>query len=403
VKILNVISTMNPAAGGPSQGIRNSTPELNKLGVHREIVCLDDPEADFLGKDPFPVHAVGQGKGPWFYSPGLMPWLLKNISRFDAVIVNGLWQYHSYAVSKLFRELHRGARRQTNGSERVPKLFIMPHGMLDPYFQQAKERRLKAIRNWIYWKLIENRTVNDADAVFFTCQTELLLARKSFSPYHPRKEFDVGYGIAAPPDFNERMANVFNQHCQGLNGAPYLLFLSRVHQKKGIDLLIGAYKTLLPKYPGMPKLVVAGPGLDSNFGKEIQMLAINDPLLKDSIFFTGMLTGDAKWGAVYCCDAFVLPSHQENFGIAVVEALACGKPVLISDQVNIWPEINGGGIIGTDTLEGTKMIVEKWLNLELSERQIMAKAAKKVYLENFESLPAAKKFYNALKMVIDKI
>lgn len=64
-----------------------------------------------------------------------------------------------------------------------------------------------------------------------------------------------------------------------------------------------------------------------------------------------MLQGDVKWGAVHGCEEFVLPSRQENFAIAVVEALACGKPVLISDQVNIWREIaeDGAGLVGGDT------------------------------------------------------
>lgn len=402
MKILNVISTMNPAAGGPSQGIRNSTPELNKLGVHREVVCLDDPNADFLGKDPFPVHAVGQGKGPWFYSPGLMPWLLKNISRFDAVIVNGLWQYHSYAVSKLFRELHRGAQRQTNGSTKVPKLFIMPHGMLDPYFQRASDRKLKAIRNWIYWKLIENKVVNKADGILFTCETEQILAQKTFSPYHPKGQFNVSYGIEAPPVFTKEMLTAFQAACPQLAGEPYLLFLSRVHPKKGVDLLIDAYICLRKKTDiPMPKLVIAGPGVETPFGKKLTQLVSGDSFSSSNIFFTGMLKGDAKWGAYYGCDAFVLPSHQENFGIAVVEALACGKPVLISNQVNIWREIKGGGLVGEDNMQQTMAILEKWFNLSKVEKAVMEESALAIYHKNFESFPAADLFFKVLHKVIN--
>ena len=91
--------------------------------------------------------------------------------------------------------------------------------------------------------------------------------------------------------------------------------------------------------------MIAGPGLDTAFGREMRQLAESlcpQPSTltpQPAVFFPDMLTGDAKWGALYGCEAFVLPSHQENFGIAVVEALACGKPVLISNQVNIWREI----------------------------------------------------------------
>ena len=78
-----------------------------------------------------------------------------------------------------------------------------------------------------------------------------------------------------------------------------------------------------------------------------------------------MLTGHAKWGAFYGAEAFILPSHQENFGIAVVEALACGKPVLISKQVNIWHEIieGGGGLVEEDTTAGTLRLLESWQRL----------------------------------------
>jgi hypothetical protein len=77
-----------------------------------------------------------------------------------------------------------------------------------------------------------------------------------------------------------------------------------------------------------------------------------------------MLSGAAKWGALYGCEAFVLPSHQENFGIAVVEALACGKPVLISDQVNIWREIveDGAGLVEGDTEEGVEKLLRNFLS-----------------------------------------
>ena len=75
-----------------------------------------------------------------------------------------------------------------------------------------------------------------------------------------------------------------------------------------------------------------------------------------------MLQGDAKWGAFYAAEVFALPSHQENFGVAVAEALACGTPVLISNKVNIWQEIaeDGVGLVEEDDLEGTTRLLERW-------------------------------------------
>jgi glycosyltransferase involved in cell wall biosynthesis len=99
-----------------------------------------------------------------------------------------------------------------------------------------------------------------------------------------------------------------------------------------------------------------------------------------------MLRGDAKWGAFAACDAFILPSHQENFGIAVAESLACGRPVLISDQVNIAPEIaaDGCGLVEPDTLEGTHRLLERWLALTLDQRKQMEHQAHLTFSERYD-------------------
>ena len=111
-----------------------------------------------------------------------------------------------------------------------------------------------------------------------------------------------------------------------------------------------------------------------------------------------MLMGDAKWGAFYGADAFVLPSHQENFGIAVVEALACGKPVIISDQVNIWKEISAGegGIIGEDTKESVYNNLLKWINMSEKDKTAMGERALQVFLDNFQVETAANNFYKII-------
>ena len=99
-----------------------------------------------------------------------------------------------------------------------------------------------------------------------------------------------------------------------------------------------------------------------------------------------MLRGEVKYGALASAEAFVLPSHQENFGVAVVEALACGTPVLISDKVNIWREVKLGGaaVVEADTLEGTTRLLERWFALPSSEREAMAAAALPLFRERFD-------------------
>ena len=99
------------------------------------------------------------------------------------------------------------------------------------------------------------------------------------------------------------------------------------------------------------------------------------------------------------CEAFVLPSHQENFGIAVVEALACSKPVLISNQVNIWREIKaaGGGIVEDDSQKGTTTMLETWGYLSYKEKALINDRARKCFENKFSIGPAATRFMEALQ------
>ncbi len=386
---------MDPARGGPSQGIRNSIPLLEQMQIDNEVVCLDEPDAPFLAGDTFIVHALGQAKGPWAYHEELVPWLMHHLERFDVVIVHGLWQYHGRAVYKAFIQY-----KKLKPSMTVPKLYVMPHGMLDPYFQRASGRKFKALRNWIYWKLVERQLVEIADGLLFTTEEELQLAKTTFRPYKPRQEVNIGYGIKKAPAYQPVMKVAFQEKCKGWNNEKYLLFLSRVHEKKGIDMLIEAYIKLKEEGNVLPLLVIAGPGLDTPFGKKIQQKALRH---KD-VLFAGMLTGDAKWGSFYHCEAFILPSHQENFGIAVTEALACSKPVLITNQVNIWREIEAAkaGLIEDDTLEGTINLIGKWNGLEIEAKNEMAANAVNCFQRSFSIEEAVLKMTHQLKLSISQ-
>ena len=397
MRLLHIISSMNPVSGGPCQGIRNNNPLIRDLGVYREVVCLDDPDSDFLGSDDFPIHALGPAKGLWQYSNKLFPWLKTHMQSFDVVIINGLWLFFSYAGWKTLRRIKKAAK---NKGDKTPKVFVMPHGMLDPYFQSAPDRKIKAIRNWIYWHLIEKYIVNDSDGLLFTSQLELLLARNSFTDYHPKKEYNIGYGITSPPEFLDCMRAAFQKKCQHLGERRYLLFFGRIHPKKGVDMLVTSYLQILAQNndKDFPALVIAGPGIDSDYGAKIKKMLTATPAAQKNVFFTGMLMGDAKWGAFYGSDAFVLSSHQENFGIAVVEALACAKPVIITDQVNIWKEIieGGGGIVGADTQMSVHSNLLKWINMEEHDKAVMGKRALQVFLDNFQVKTAAINFHKAI-------
>jgi glycosyltransferase involved in cell wall biosynthesis len=136
-------------------------------------------------------------------------------------------------------------------------------------------------------------------------------------------------------------------------------------------------------------LVIAGPDQEGMQGR-LQRLAEKHGIA-GRVHWPGLIGGDLKWGAIRACDAFVLPSHQENFGVAVVESLAAGRPVLISNQVNIWPEIEGDGVglVDDDTVEGTQRLLRRWFELPAEDRDAMAARARPSFMARFAMSRAA--------------
>jgi glycosyltransferase involved in cell wall biosynthesis len=481
---LHITASMDPTMGGPPQGLRFIVPEIKNLGIAGEVVCCDASVVCWAGKDSFPVHTLGPSVPKLKYTPKLSAWLDGNLHRFSVVVVHGIWVWPSLCAARAVARERR--RRLSEGSGSPLRFFVMSHGMLDPWFQRDKSRRVKAVRNWFYWWLVERNVVNSADALLFTCQQELELARTTFKGYRPKREINVGYGVAEPPAFGPEMREAFAAKCPGLNGRPYLLFMSRIHAKKNVAALVRAYARIASEHgawslePGatefshsrvcetaegkltridadeserlgpdrttgnascrviaygpspasgppvpavgsqsqqpkkdhaaFPDLVIAGPGWDSDYGREVRGLIdeANRSIASTEhrtlntehsapIHSVDMLSGAAKWGALYGCEAFVLPSHQENFGIAVVEALACGKPVLISDQVNIWREIADAdaGFVEVDTEDGAVRLLKRFMARKGAPE--MAERARECYLSRFAIGPAASNFAQVLK------
>jgi glycosyltransferase involved in cell wall biosynthesis len=365
MRILHVISTVNPANGGPIEGIKQFARAHVRNGHEVEVCSLDDPAANWVNECELKVHAVGPAYTHYRYAPGLLAWLRANVHRFDAVIINGIWQYHAQAVWRAAREL------------RFP-YFVFTHGMLDPYFKRRYPA--KHFKKWLFWPWSEYRVLRDAESVLFTSETERELARESFWLYRAREQV-VGYGII-PPVLHPGQLEAFHSAFPALRGKRFLLFLSRIHPKKGCDLLIEGFARATRKDPGL-ELVMAGP----DAGKwQVALDARARELGVDSrIHWIGMVAGDVKWGVLSACEAFVLPSHQENFGIAVVEAMACRKAVLISTEVNIWREIDadGGGLVAPDTAEGATSLIERWAALSSAERRFLGERARGCFERRF--------------------
>jgi len=368
MRILRSIHTLNPAVGGPIESVRQSSVALSRLGHEVEIVSLDAPDAPWLRDFPVTTHALGPGRGSYGYAPHFASWIRQRRQEFNAVLVHGIWQYSSFGV-------WRGLRGTST------PYFVFPHGMLDPWFK--KTYPLKHLKKLLYWPWGEYRVLRDAAAVLFTSEEERLLARKSFALYHCR-ELVVNYGTAPPKaDFAVARSKFFEQF-PALREKRILLFLGRLHEKKGPDLLIRAFAEVLRTQPGDARLhlVMAGPSFDPAYEEHLKSLAAS---AHTPVTFTGMLSGELKWGAFHAAEVFVLPSHQENFGIAVVEALACATPVLISNKVNIWREIveDGAGLAEEDTVDGTRRLMDGWLRLSGSEQELMRARAQQCFAQRF--------------------
>lgn len=385
-RILHVIATVNPAGGGPIEGLSQLAKVNSAHGHVVEVASLDDPAAPWVKNCPITCHALGPSWLKYRYSRRLVPWLRDHRRDYDAVIVNGIWQYGSFGT---WRALHNTPTRY----------FVFTHGMLDPWFKRRYP--LKHLKKWLYWPWSEYRVLRDAAAVMFTCEDERRLARQTFWLYKC-DEFVVNYGTAAPPGNAAEQRQVFEAAFPEIIGRRNLLFLSRVHEKKGVDLLLRAFERVLRTRPESETrnlhLIIAGPSADS-YGE--QMRELGRQLGIDSqITWTGMLRGDLKWGAFRCAEAFVLPSHQENFGIAVAESLACGVPVLISNQVNIWREIEqaNGGYVETDDLAGTELLIRRWLATEPERWERMRHDAIECFDKRFYIERTAESFIKAMEI-----
>ncbi len=362
------------------EGARRIDTELIRLGHSTEVVTLDSPSDNFIQNYPAAVHALGPSKGGYRYNGELVNWLKRNVGNYDAVIVNGLWQYHSFAVWRALAGV------------RTP-YFVFAHGMLDPWFKRRYP--LKHLKKWLYWPWAEYRVLRDARASIFTCEEERRQARNSFWLYRTKEEV-TAYGTSSPPANSGEMALNFFDKFPKLKGKRLVLFLSRIHEKKGCDLLVNAFAEVSTNHEDA-HLVIAGPdqdGLAAVLKDKARQLGI-----QDRISWLGMLQGDEKWAAFYAADVFCLPSHQENFGIVVAEALACGKPVLISNKVNIWREIeaDGAGFVDDDTLAGTVRNLRRWLALDPAAHIKMSKQARMCFTERFHIRKAAERLLEIIQ------
>lgn len=381
LKILHIIASVDMSQGGPIQAVLQTVDSLPS-DQSLEVVSLDDPNALYVKDFPAVVHALGPTAKKYGYTPKLAEWIIENASRFDAAVIHGLWNHASVGG-------WHGCYKAN-----LPYV-IFTHGMMDPWFKKAYP--LKHWLKQLFW-IVQGRALRDAKAVLFTCEEEKRLAYGVFWGYEYTPKV-VAFGAPDVPQIDEKKAHLaFEQALPQISGRPYLLYLSRIHEKKGCDLLLQAFASI--KHRPELQLIMAGPCHDDYIDK---LKNLSDQLgISDRVHWPGMLKGESKAGAFRAAEAFVLTSHQENFGIAVAEALAYGKAVLISNQINIWREIEqgGGGIVGSDTVEGATEVLKSWENKTSEQRRKISESARQVYEQNFTVEAATRDLTLALKQAI---
>jgi glycosyltransferase involved in cell wall biosynthesis len=367
MRILQIIDSFSPAIGGPPEAVRQLIRASVAAGDQVEAVCLDDPRAEFLAGIECPVHALGQSYlGRYAFSPRLWRWLQQNAGRYDGLVMNGIWSFPGVALSFAAR--------------RAGKPYgIFTHGALDPWFNRTYP--LKFLKKLLYWPM-QYMVLRHARAVFFTTEAERDLAATSFKP-NRWNSVVVPYGIMEPETSGVTgECEEFYGQLPELRGRRFLLFLARMHEKKGCDLLIQAFARVAQQEAGLD-LVMAGPdqvGMQARLEKMAAQSGV-----AGRVHWPGMIGGRVKWGALRACEAVILPSHQENLGISVVESLAVGRPVLISYEVNIWREIigDGAGLAEEDTIDGIERLLRRWLALPPVEREAMAARAQPCFAARY--------------------
>ena len=264
-------------------------------------------------------------------------------------IAHGLWQWPGLVAYQNWR------------AKKIPYI-VFPHGMLDPWFK--KTYPLKHIKKQLYWWWRQGEILRNAYAVCFTTEEERQLAQNTFWPYRCR-EVVTGLGVNSPPGNIDEQKALFQKAFPLTKGKNCLLYMGRIHPKKGLDLLLHSFSHVNNKNP---LLVIAAP-IDPK-DKYYQKIRKQSQELGQKVLWTDMLEGDLKWGALRTAEALILPSHQENYGMVVAEACSVGTPVLLSNKVNLYREIieYDAGLVGDDTQLGTDILVDHWIKGKVQTR-----------------------------------
>lgn len=331
MKVLHVIPSMSARSGGPGHAIIGMIAALQRLGLDILVASTD---ADIARESKVELGQPQIYKGvpaiffahQWseaFKYSGLMArWLRENVRAYDVVHIHGVFSHPCIVAASACRR------------HNVPYI-VRPLGMLDPWSMGQKPFRKR-----LFWHLAVKRMLRGAAAIHYTAKPEMESAESSLKL---KRGVVIPLGVELETLAEAGGAGSFREQHPSLGSDPYILLLSRLHPKKGVDLLLRAFLALAKREEFVAwKLVLAGEGPE-NYVESLKRMVSEDGG-HERVLFPGWLEGVKKLSALQNAELLALPSHHENFGLCVMEALACGVPVLISSYVNLAPEIKRAGV-----------------------------------------------------------
>jgi glycosyltransferase involved in cell wall biosynthesis len=374
MRVLHVIPSVAARYGGPSTVLRSMVEGLNRIpGVAAEVATTD---ANGVGgrmtsndteKWGAPVHLFRRSFSErWKFSAGLWSWLRSHADDYDIFHVHALWSFTTTAACSVARKSHK-------------PVVLRPCGMLSPYtFSRS------ALRKKMYWWALEQGNVGSVSRLQAMTSAEAREIENLKVPGVPPLVV-IPPGIESAAWAAEPRPHELRRLCGGHAGErPIVLFLSRLHPKKGItDLLLPAFARLKTD----AFLAIAG-GTDENApGYEGEVRAAVQQLhLQDRVALLGQVESSDRWSILDGADLFVLPSHSENFGVVIIEAMARGIPVLTSNEVHSCEHVLAAGAGGTVPLDIAALAdgMDQWL-ANPRARQVAGTAGRVYAADKFKS------------------
>ncbi|WP_040695290.1 hormogonium polysaccharide biosynthesis glycosyltransferase HpsP [Nodosilinea nodulosa] len=333
MRVLQIVPSISLVYGGPSQMVRGFAQGLAAAGAEVTILTtnsngdagqppLDVPLGVPVKEDDYTVRYFACA--PWRrykFSAGLLGWLYQHGREYDLAHIHALFSPLSTAAAAIARSRH------------LPYV-LRPLGTLDPADLQ-KKKYLKQV----YGRLLEAPNLNGAAALHFTSPIEAEVSHR-FGATAP--DWVIPLGVQPPPQIADADRQTILAQLGIPSDRPLLLYLSRIDPKKGLDLLLPALEQLTAEGLDFHLVLAGGNPQDPAYEKGV-VQRIEAGWLRDRTSLPGFVTGPTKAALLQSADLFVLPSHYENFGIAVAEAMAAGVPVVVSKGVYIWPDIAASG------------------------------------------------------------